>query len=259
MVSRSYHAPPGGTYTPSIRDILLIDPSALFSNFFVTLIGGTYHKISEFARRAQMKRKFDRLSKSIDIEKLKESVYSIRDELPSRLTMYDMEVYSTEIWELIFEKYENKMKKVLEEVMEHTSREELEKMNITLANILKQRVDRNIEEAIEFLLREDMPEENRFYVITYIQGMTMMSKLIETYITSVNTKKDLGYLMDMYSKIILMALVITKYIDGKISPEDYLYNIEFLGAQFMYSYKGEEKHSTMHTENIISLLHPRSR
>ncbi len=208
-------------------------PKNFYSSIFEPIVYKAYLKLSHFARKARVEYKFTILTRDLRLDEMEEEIYNLSKELPSRISMYDISIYTNEIWSIIYGKIENKLKKVMDEIYSGISQNELISYTTSKWTTLKERIDTHIHEAVKTLIEEDLDEEERYRLIVYIQGLTILKNVVENFLKKAIKEMDIIKGWTLGSQIILLSLYTTKYLSGTITPEDYLFSMEYAGEIFI--------------------------
>ena len=239
-----------------VKELIPVRPDTFFGSIHTTLVDMTYHKLSKLAHKARLQRRFVTLTKTIDFENMQMNLLKLKNEFPKRMTMYDLDIYSTEIFSITFGNigYNESAKKIIEEITEHASTEDLIELNIKKWDLVRERLNTFIYESTKLLLEEDYTKEQAYHIVTYLQGLIILKKIVHKYESILLKKKwkqssDFSEALELIAKFLFLSLITAKYIDGGLSPKEYMYNMEYISEIFVM-----EKEESSESEDIESLM-----
>ena len=242
----------------SLKELLPVRADTFFGSIHTTLVDMTYHKLSKMAYKSRLNKRYLQITKNIKFEEIQKRLLSLKKEIPARVTLYDVDLYFTEIFSITFGYIEDddRIKKVIEDITIHASMEDIVDLNIKKWNVLKNRLDTFAYEATKLLLEGNYTETQAYQIITYIQGLTILNKIIDKYERVLLKKKwtqgdDFSEALKLVVKFLLLSLVTAKYIDGDITPEDYMYDMEYISEIFVRD--DEESNQITDIESLITL------
>ena len=240
-----------------LKELIPVRADTFFGNIHTTLVDMTYHKLSKLAYRSRFNKRYMQLTKNINFEEIQKRLLSLKKEIPARLTFYDVDMYFTEIFSITFGSIEEDegVKKIIEEITKHAKLEDIVDINIKKWDVLKSRLDAFTYEATKLLLEGDYTMDQAYKIITYIQGLTILNKIIDKYERILLKKKwnqtnDFSESLEFIVKFLLLSLITAKYIDGDIGPEDYMYDMEYISEIFV---KESEEEQMEDIEPLIAL------
>ena len=223
-------------------------PVNFYTNIFESLVYRPYAKLHDFARKLKLEHMFNALTKNLNLSDMQERIYKLSKEIPERISIYEINLYTDEIWAIILGENEEKLRKFVENISSRVSEKELLSFNISKWNIVKTRIDNYSEEAIKTLLEEELDYDERFKIITYIQGLGILGIVVDNFIKKALKKSDVMEGWKLGSQIILLSLITSKYLRGDLNPEDYLFDMEYAGEIFT------EEHEEYPAKEIIEHL-----
>ena len=240
----------------SLSKLVPVRSDTFFGSMHTILVDMTYHKLSHMAYRRHLKNIFDKLTKDLNFREIEEKLLKLKNEIPPKVSMYETIIYASEILSLTFGIIENdeRAKRLIEDITIHASKEDLMDLNIKKWDLVKNRLESYVSEAIKLLLEENYNETQAYYIITYIQGLMILIRIIDKYKRLLLKKrwdqyKDISDAMDLIAKFLLLSLLTAKYIDGDLTPENYMYSMEYVSEVFV-----KEEDSENESRNIESLV-----
>ena len=240
----------------SVKELIPVRSDTFFGNIHTTLVDMTYHKLSKLASKVHLYRKYVQITKTMDFGEMQQKLLNLKKEIPPRISMYDADIYITEIFSITFGTIDEdeRVKNTVEEITKHANIDDLTDLNIKKWEIVKKRLDTFISEATNFLLEGDYTEQQAYYIITYIQGLTILNKIVDKCQHTLLKKKwrqysDFSEALKLSVKFLFLSLITAKYIDGEINPEDYMYDMEYISEIFV-----KEEEESNQIEDISSLI-----
>ena len=213
-------------------------PGTFYNNIFESLVYRPYAKLHDLARKLKLEHMFNSFTKNLNLSDIQKRIYELSNEMPERISIYEINLYTDEIWAIILGDNEEKLKNFVENMSSRVSEKELLSFNISKWNIVKTRLNNYSEEAIRTLLEEDLEYDERFKIITYIQGLGILGIVVDNFIKKALKKSDVMEGWKLGSQIILLSLITSKYLRGDLDPEDYLFDMEYAGEIFTEEQKG---------------------
>ena len=240
----------------SLRELIPMRSDIFFGSIHTTLVDMTYHKLSKLAYKARLNKKYVEITKAINFEEIQKRLLSLKNEIPTRISVYDADIYFNEIFSITFGSIEEdeRVKKIINEITKHASMKDIADLNIRKWEVLKNRLNTFAYESIKLLLEGNYEETQAYQIITYIQGLIILNKIIDKYEGVLLKKKwtqpdDFSEALKLVVKFLVLSLITAKYIDGEISPEDYMYDMEYISEIFV-----KEEEETDQIEDIEPLM-----
>ncbi len=238
----------------SLNNLIPLRSDTFFGEIHTSLVDMTYHRLFNLAYKSRLYVRFEKLTKEIDFKQMEERLLKLKNEIPERLTIYDIEMYKMEIFSITFGFLEEeRVKKLVRDITEHASVEDLIDINVERWSVLKNRIGLLTDEATKFLLDGEYTEEQAYHLITYIQGLTIMNNIINRYEEILLRRSDdFSKDLDVIVRFLLLSLITAKYIDGETQPEEYIYNMEYVSEIFVRD--EEDAGANKDAGYLISLL-----